>query len=527
VDDRADKLLAVEAILSSLGQNIVKARSGKEALRLLLNQEFACILLDVSMPCMDGFETASLIRKRASSEHTPILFITSISTSENHIARGYSLGAVDYLLTPIVAEVLRSKVSTFVELHKKSELIKKQAEEIRSIEKLRHEKEIADFGNRLEKETQRNRFFTLSLDLLAIASFDDYFIQLNPIWESTLGYTVAELRSKSLIEFVHPEDRTRTAEQLMQIKMGTAPHYFENRYRCKDGSFRWLGWSAAPFPQEQLVYIFARDITDRKSSEAEIKSLNVELEKRIRELTEMNQELEAFGYSISHDLRAPLRSIRSFAQFLREHTKETMDAEGHDYLKRVESAAKYMDLLLLDLLEYSRLNGAELELVPVNLDEAAHDVLTSIEKEVEDRRAQVTIRSPLGFVSAHPTTIRQVLYNLVSNALKFVAPNQTPHVEVYTELQNGAARICVVDDGIGIAPQYHQKIFGLFQRLHSNESYPGTGIGLALVRKGIERMGGRLGVESKPAHGTKFWFELKHAKTPVPDAIATAITLVN
>src|SRR4051812_3870267 len=136
VDDRADKLLAVEAILSSLGQNIVKARSGKEALRVLLNQEFACILLDVSMPCMDGFETASLIRKRASSEHTPILFITSISTSENHIAKGYSLGAVDYLLTPIIADVLRSKVSTFVELHKKSELIKKQAEEIRSIEKL-------------------------------------------------------------------------------------------------------------------------------------------------------------------------------------------------------------------------------------------------------------------------------------------------------------------------------------------------------------------------------------------------------
>ncbi|HVV00796.1 MAG TPA: ATP-binding protein [Verrucomicrobiae bacterium] len=516
VDDRADKLLAIEAVLSSLDTNIVKARSGKEALRCLLQREFACILLDVSMPCMDGFETAALIRKRASSEHTPILFITSINTSENHIAKGYELGAVDYMLTPIVPEVLRSKVAVFVELHQRSELIRKQAEEIRRIEKSRHERELADVEDRLETETKRNRFFTLSLDLLAIASFDDYFIQLNPMWESTLGFTVAELRSKSLIEFVHPEDRTRTAEQLMQIKMGAAAAYFENRYRCRDGSFRWLGWSAAPFPQEQLVYIFAHDITDRKASEAEIKNLNGELEKRIRELTEMNQELEAFGYSISHDLRAPLRSIRSFAQFLREHTSQTLDQEGHDYLRRVESAAKYMDLLLLDLLEYSRLNGTELELAAVDLDAACADVLNSIEKEVEDRQARVKVHSPLGVVWAHPATIRQVLYNLISNALKFVPPDQSPVVDLYSEQQHGLVRISVADHGIGIAPQYHQKIFGLFQRLHSNESYPGTGIGLALVRKGIERMGGRLGVESKPSHGTKFWFELKAAHSTTP-----------
>src|SRR5689334_11410386 len=128
--------------------------------------------------------------------------------------------------------------------------------------------------------------------------------------------------------------------------MGSAPVYFENRYRCKDGSFRWLGWTAAPFPAEQLVYIFARDITSRRSAETEIRTLNSELERRINDLTEMNRELEAFGYSISHDLRAPLRSIRSFAQFLREHMGTNLDGEGFDYLQRVESAAKYMDLLL-------------------------------------------------------------------------------------------------------------------------------------------------------------------------------------
>ena len=267
VDDRPDKLMAVEAILSSLGENILKARSGKEALRHLLHEEVAVILLDVSMPCMDGFETAALIRKRASSEHTPIIFITSINTSENHVSQGYSLGAVDYMLTPIVPEILRTKVAVLVDLHKKSELVRRQAEQLRQMEEFRHQRQLAEVADRLEAETKRNRFFTLSLDLLAISSFDDYFIQLNPVWESTLGFNVDELRSKSLLEFVHPEDRTATAEHLTKLKMGSAPAYFENRCLCRDGNIRWIGWTAAPFSSEQLVYIFAHDITSKKAAE--------------------------------------------------------------------------------------------------------------------------------------------------------------------------------------------------------------------------------------------------------------------
>jgi PleD family two-component response regulator len=214
VDDRPDKLLALEAVLSSLGQNLIQARSGKEALRQLLKQDFAVILLDVSMPSMDGFETASLIRQRPKSEHTPIIFITSIGNSENHISKGYSLGAVDYLLTPIVPDVLRAKVSVFVELHRQTELTKLQAEQLRRFEETKHQRELAEVAERLEVETQRNRFFTLALDMLGIADFNGRLLQLNPSWEKVFGYTESELKALSGMELVHPEDREMMLEKM-------------------------------------------------------------------------------------------------------------------------------------------------------------------------------------------------------------------------------------------------------------------------------------------------------------------------
>src|SRR5436190_6497515 len=172
VDDRPDKLLAVETIIAELGQNIVKARSGQEALRHLLQTDFALILLDVNMPGLDGFETAALIRQRKKSEHTPIIFLTAISDGETHVSRGYSLGAVDYILAPVLPDVLRTKVSVFVELYKKTEQVKRQAERLRQMEAERFRQQLSETTDRLEAETKRNRFFVLAVNLLAIADFD-------------------------------------------------------------------------------------------------------------------------------------------------------------------------------------------------------------------------------------------------------------------------------------------------------------------------------------------------------------------
>jgi len=507
VDDRSDKLLALQAVLSSLDQNLVIARSGKEALRHLLQTEFAVILLDVSMPGMDGFETASMIRKRPATEHTPIIFVTSMNQSENQIARGYQLGAVDYILTPIVPTVLRSKVSVFVELYKRTEEIKRQAERLRHLEEAALKRQLTDAVDRLEAETKRNRFFTLSLDMLAIADFDGFMLQLNPNWEKTLGYNENELRTRPGIEFVHPADQAGMAREMNRLRAGESC-YFEGRYRCKQGAYRWLGWTAAPFPAERLIYIFARDITPQKNSEAEIHQLNAQLNKRVQQLTDTNRELEAFCYSISHDLRAPLRAMHGFSQALVADHTESLNEEGRHYVDRIANSAKYMDSMLRDLLEYSRLTLCDLPVGPLDLEHELGEVLRNLDQEIAARRAAVEITLDARRASAHPATFRQVFWNLVTNALKFVPHERAPHVRIQSEQNGTHVRISVIDNGIGIPAEHCDRVFNLFERLHRDPAFPGTGVGLAVVRRATERMGGRVGVDSKPNEGSRFWVEL-------------------
>jgi hypothetical protein len=532
VDDRKDKLLALGAILAPLGQNVIEARSGKEALRLLLKNEFAVILMDVSMPAMDGFETAGLIRKRPSSEHTPIIFVTSIGNSPTQMYQGYSLGAVDYILTPIVPEVLRAKVSVFVDLWRKTEHIKQQAERLREVEEAEHRRRLAEAEDKLEAETKRNRFFTLALDMLGIGDFDGQLLQVNPAWEKVLGYSEDELKGVTPDKLIHPADLAIIIERVQILKKGLPVEYFEIRCRHKDGSYRWIGWTAAPFPAEKLIYIFGRDVTRRKEAEEKILHLNGELEKRIAALTEVNRELETFNYSISHDLRAPLRSMSGFAQALMDGEASKLGVQGADYVRRIANSARRMDTLLQDLLEYSRVARASMPPTTVNLDGVVSEIVSLREQEIQETRASIEVKSPLGAVTAHLPTVQQILANLIDNGLKFVGKDQLPSLHIWSEEvtsdawpivkpENGAAsdsaatpgnqrslRIWVEDNGIGIEKEFHEKIFGLFERLHPSHAFPGTGLGLAIVRKGVERMGGRVGLESLPERGSRFWVEL-------------------
>ncbi|HEY6852795.1 MAG TPA: HAMP domain-containing sensor histidine kinase, partial [Gemmatimonadales bacterium] len=240
------------------------------------------------------------------------------------------------------------------------------------------------------------------------------------------------------------------------------------------------------------------------------------LEDRVRartaELQERNEELEAFAYSISHDLRAPLRAMGGFSQALLEDYGERLDATGRQYAERVVAGANTMDQLIRDLLAYSRITRSELRLTNVDLHRAIQSATEQVANDVAARHAHVVVDEPLPPVVGHDTTLAQVLTNLLGNAIKFVAPDRTPEVRVRAEQRNGRVRVWVEDNGIGIAPEHHERIFRVFERLNPADEFPGTGIGLAIVRKGVERMGGRVGVESQPGQGSRFWIELSQVE---------------
>ena len=241
----------------------------------------------------------------------------------------------------------------------------------------------------------------------------------------------------------------------------------------------------------------------------ELGALTGQLERRSADLQTMYAELEAFSYSVSHDLRAPLRAMRGFAQALQDDYGHRLDPTGQDYARRIVAAAQRMDALIQDLLDYSRLSRAELGLEPVALGAVVTEGLAHLEAELRATGAQVTAADQLPTVMAHRATLVQIVTNLLTNAMKFVSPGVTPQVRVWAESREDWVRLWVADNGIGISPQDHQRIFDIFERLHGVDTYPGTGMGLAIIRRGVERLGGRVGLESAVGDGSRFWVELR------------------
>lgn len=251
---------------------------------------------------------------------------------------------------------------------------------------------------------------------------------------------------------------------------------------------------------------------ERSNAEADIHRLNESLEQRVRERTaqleEVNQEMQAFTYSVSHDLRAPLRAMQGFSQALFEDYKDHLDELGQEYIQRIYDASHRMDQLIQDLLAYSRITRVDLRLQQVNLNTILNEVLTNLQPEIQDKQAQVVVSTTLPAVTGQYSVLNQVLTNLFSNALKFVKPGVSPVIKIGAEKRGEWVSVWIEDNGIGIASEHRHRIFRVFERLHSTETYPGTGIGLAIVRKGIERLGGRVDVESQLDQGSRFWLEL-------------------
>ncbi len=290
-------------------------------------------------------------------------------------------------------------------------------------------------------------------------------------------------------------------------------HFIEHRIIRLGGEVLHVEMAAAPltFEGKPAAQVILHDITDRKHSEEEIRRLNMELEQRViertGELESANKELEAFSYSVSHDLRAPLRHIEGFVEILRGTQSKSLDEEGQRHLQTISESSRQMGKLIDDLLSFSRTTRVELRKVRVRLDDIIQGVLHEMKPDIKDREIEWTI-GPMPQVEGDPALLHQVFYNLISNALKYTRTRPYTKIEMGSTQTENEFVIFIRDNGVGFDPRYAQKLFGVFQRLHRASEFEGTGIGLANVRRIITRHGGRTWAESELEEGATFFFSL-------------------
>jgi PAS domain S-box-containing protein len=323
---------------------------------------------------------------------------------------------------------------------------------------------------------------------------------------------------------IHPEDTGSVHRHFGEAVATRANHFgLEYRIRHKDGHYVWV-WDNNRIVYDEdgkavRVIGCAVSVDERKRAEQELLrakeelhrangSLEIKVERRTKKLLEMVAELESWSYSIAHDMRAPLRTMHNFSNFLLEEYSQRLDAIGLNYLERIDAATQRLDNYLRDLLHYGKMGRGELPLREVDTTTLIDEILATY-PNLQPPKCEIKVKTPLPKVQANASALTQVFSNLLGNAVKFVKENTLPEVWIWAEEKPGVVRLWVEDNGIGIERQAQERLFGMFQRLHPSSDYEGTGMGLAIVRRAVDRMNGAVGVESAPNQGSRFWVELK------------------
>ncbi|HET7189707.1 MAG TPA: ATP-binding protein [Gemmatimonadaceae bacterium] len=534
VDDRPENLLALEAILEPLGQTLVRAHSGDEALRLLLSHDFAMILLDVQMPGIDGFETARLIKSRERTKYIPIIFLTAISKDEEYVFEGYSVGAVDYMTKPFQPDILRSKVSVFVDLYQKQRQLASQADLIRESEKreleLRHMREI------YESEARFSEIVGSAMDAIVVFDADGVISLFNSAAERMFCTKTESAVGTPVTHFFPEAARQETLERICQISGGAdAPRDETCATELPPAehvlSFTGLRETGEEFPIEatascldvrgkKTYTLIVRDISERRRAEQALKEqaeslaramtnlkvLNDELGERQAELERAMAARSRFYASMSHELRTPINAVLGYSTLLLENIYGPLNEKQAEGITRTHKAAKHLLELVNDVLDLSKIEAGkiDLRLQPVHFPQLIDDLFVTVRPLADQYGSPLALEhdgEPIKIVS-DPRRLRQILLNLLSNAIKF---GRGKPIKVHAKrTEDGGIEIEVRDEGEGIAAADLEKIFDEFVQLGKTQLTEGTGLGLPISRRLAEMLNGTLEVESEVGVGSVF-----------------------